>query len=260
MHKDHRHHSSHSDQQRTTEEAPVKPGYPEHPEEQDPSGRPPGAAANAEPSRGHGAAHEGHDKHAGHSVEMFRNKFWISLLLTLPTVIWGHMLPRLTGWHASMFPGSEWIAPVLGTAVFFYGGRVFLHGAWRELKDRLPGMMTLISLAITVAFVFSVVVTLGYPGMPLWEELATLVTVMLLGHWVEMRSIFQAQGALKELAKLLPSTAVRLRDGREEEVSIDELADGDLVLVRSGASVPLEPSPDLVDRDFSANGPRTSSG
>jgi P-type Cu2+ transporter len=124
--------------------------------------------------------------------------------------------------------------------VFFYGGRVFLQGAWRELQDRLPGMMTLISLAISVAFVFSVVVTLGYPGMPLWEELATLVTVMLLGHWIEMRSIFQAHGALQELAKLLPSTAVRLVDGREEEVSIDELADGDLVLIRPGASVPAD--------------------
>jgi P-type Cu2+ transporter len=228
-------------------EAPAEPGYPEHPEEAHPPGHLPGPATDAQPSRGHhhhaGRRHEehaGHDKHAGHSVEMFRDKFWLSLVLTIPTVIWGHMLPRLTGWHAPTFPGSEWIAPVLGTVVFFYGGRVFLQGAWRELQDRLPGMMTLISLAISVAFVFSVVVTLGYPGMPLWEELATLVTVMLLGHWIEMRSIFQAHGALQELAKLLPSTAVRLVDGREEEVSIDELADGDLVLIRPGASVPAD--------------------
>jgi P-type Cu2+ transporter len=228
-------------------EAPAEPGYPEHPEEAHPPGHLPGPATDAQPSRGHhhhaGRRHEehaGHDKHAGHSVEMFRDKFWLSLVLTIPTVIWGHMLPRLTGWHAPTFPGSEWIAPVLGTVVFFYGGWVFLQGAWRELQDRLPGMMTLISLAISVAFVFSVVVTLGYPGMPLWEELATLVTVMLLGHWIEMRSIFQAHGALQELAKLLPSTAVRLVDGREEEVSIDELADGDLVLIRPGASVPAD--------------------
>ncbi|HEV2131642.1 MAG TPA: HAD-IC family P-type ATPase, partial [Longimicrobiaceae bacterium] len=205
------------------EEPPAKPGYPEHPEEAHPP-----------------AGHEGHNKHAGHSVEMFPSKFWLSLLLTIPTVIWGHMLARLAGWHTPMFPGSEWISPVFGTIVFFYGGWVFLQGALRELKDRLPGMMTLISLAITVAFVFSLAVTLGYPGMPLWEELATLVTVMLLGHWIEMRSIFQARGALKELAKLLPSTAERIIGERTEKVPIEALADGDRVLIRPGASVPAD--------------------
>jgi len=188
----------------------------------------------------HGEAHAGHDKHAGHSVEMFRSKFWISLALTVPTILWGHMLARLMGRHEPLLPGARWIAPLFGTAVFIYGGRVFLHGALQELRDRLPGMMTLISLAICVAFVFSVAVALGYPGMPLWEELATLVTVMLLGHWIEMRSIFQAQGALKELAKLLPSTALREIDGRAEEVSIDMLRSGDLVLVRPGARVPAD--------------------
>ncbi|MBW3554067.1 MAG: heavy metal translocating P-type ATPase [Gemmatimonadetes bacterium] len=171
---------------------------------------------------------------------MFRRKFWLSLLLTIPTVIWGHMLMRLTGWHAPSFPGSEWIAPVFGTVVFLYGGLVFLRGAWRELQDRLPGMMTLISLAITVAFVFSAAVTLGYAGMPLWEELATLVTVMLLGHWMEMRSIQQAQGALQELAKLLPATATRVVDGTTEEVPIDALGVGDLLLVRPGEAVPAD--------------------
>ncbi|MEX2570963.1 MAG: heavy metal translocating P-type ATPase [Gemmatimonadota bacterium] len=171
---------------------------------------------------------------------MFRNRFWLTLALTIPTVLWGHMLPRLTGWSAPAFTGSEWIAPVFGTVVFFYGGWVFLQGAARELKDRLPGMMTLISLAITVAFVFSAAVTLGYPGMPLWEELATLVTVMLLGHWIEMRSIFQAQGALKELARLLPSTAERIVGERTEEVPADQLRSGDLVLIRPGASLPAD--------------------
>lgn len=190
--------------------------------------------------RGH-AAHAGvHDKHAGHSVEMFRNKFWISLALTIPTVVWGHMLMRLTGYRPPAFPGSQWIAPVCGTAVFLYGGRVFLQGARRELKDRLPGMMTLISLAIIVAFVFSAAVTLGFPGMPLWEELATLVTVMLLGHWIEMKSIFQAQGALKELARLLPDTAERLVGDRTETVPVDALRDGDLLLIRPGTSVPAD--------------------
>ncbi len=131
---------------------------------------------------------------------MFRDKFWISLLLTLPTLVWGHMLQRALGYTAPEFPGSHWIPALFGTAVFAYGGTPFLRGAGRELKDRLPGMMTLISLALAVAFVFSAAVTLGYPGMPLWEELATLVTIMLLGHWIEMRSISQAQGAQQELA------------------------------------------------------------
>ena len=157
--------------------------------------------------KGHGDHGDrgGHDRHAGHSVTMFRDKFWISFALTIPTLVWGHMLPGLIGYQPPPVPGSRWIAPVFGTAVFLYGGWVFIQGALRELKERLPGMMTLIALAISVAFVFSAAVTLGYPGMPLWDELATLVTVMLLGHWIEMRSIFQAQGAVKELAKLLPA-------------------------------------------------------
>jgi Cu2+-exporting ATPase len=190
--------------------------------------------------RGGHDAHAGHDKHAGHSVEMFRQKFWTSLALTIPTLLWGHMLERLTGRHAPLLPGGQWIAPLFGTAVFVYGGRVFLQGAARELRARLPGMMTLIALAISVAFVFSAAVALGYPGTPLWEELATLITIMLLGHWIEMRSIFQAQGALNELAKLLPSTAVREVDGRAEEVAITALRAGDVVLIRPGAGVPAD--------------------
>src|SRR3954464_5380489 len=145
---------------------------------------------------GPAAPDRAHDKHAGHSVEMFRDKFWVSLALTVPTLIWGHMLPRAFGFMAPHFPGSAWIPVVFGIAVFVYGGWVFTQGAVRELEDRLPGMMTLITLAISVALIFSAVVTLGYPGMPLWEELATLVTIMLLGHWIEMRSISQAHGAV----------------------------------------------------------------
>jgi P-type Cu2+ transporter len=192
------------------------------------------------PSAGHGGAHTGHDKHAGHSVAMFRDKFWISLLLTIPTLIWGHMLPRALGYTPPQIPGAGWIPPVLGTAVFVYGGWVFIQGAYHELRGRLPGMMTLIALAISVAFLFSAAVTLGYPGMPLWEELATLVTIMLLGHWIEMRSISQAQGALGELAKLLPSTAHRLRGEQIDEVPITQLRPGDLILVRPGESIPAD--------------------
>jgi len=186
------------------------------------------------------AEHAGHDKHAGHSVAMFRKKFWLTLVLTVPTLVWGHMLQAAFGYTAPHFPGSTWIPPIFGTAVFFYGGWVFIQGAARELRDRLPGMMTLISLAISVAFAFSAAVTLGYPGMPLWEELATLVTVMLLGHWIEMRSIQQAQGALKELAKLMPDTATRIVGERTEEVPVSELRDGDLVLIRPGAGIPAD--------------------
>jgi Cu2+-exporting ATPase len=186
------------------------------------------------------AEHSDHDEHAGHSVEMFRRKFWISLALTIPTLLWGHMLGRLAGRHAPLLPGGQWVAPLFGTAVFVYGGWVFVKGAVRELRARLPGMMTLIALAIAVAFVFSAAVALGYPGMPLWEELATLITIMLLGHWIEMRSIFQARGALEELAKLLPSTALRESEGRTEEVPITALRTGDMVLVRPGAAVPAD--------------------
>ena len=203
---------------------------------------PEGKDRHGDPHAGHGGhgGVAGHDRHAGHSVEQFRAKFWSSLLLTLPTLVWGHMIPRLTGVSPPAFPGSAWIAPVFGAAVFFHGGWVFVKGAWQELADRMPGMMTLISLAITVAFGFSLAVTIGFPGMPLWEELATLITIMLLGHWIEMRSIFQARGALHELARLLPAAAVRETAGREEEVPLSALVPGDRVLVRPGARVPAD--------------------
>ena len=181
-----------------------------------------------------------HDKHAGHSVAMFLDRFWFSLLLTIPTLVWGEMIPRALGFTPPSLPGSRWLPMAFGTTVFVYGGLVFLQGAWREIADRTPGMMTLISLAITVAFVFSLAVMLGFDAMPLWWELASLVTIMLLGHWMEMRSIAQAHGALDELAKLLPNTATRIEDGRMVEVPIDRLRDGDLVLVRPGASVPAD--------------------
>ncbi len=184
--------------------------------------------------------HRGHDRHAGHSVEMFRDRFWITLLLSVPTLVWSDMIQMWFGFRAPVFPGTNYIPAVFGTAVYLYGGWVFLAGGLRELRDRLPGMMTLISLAISVAFFFSLAVTLGYPGEALWWELATLVAIMLLGHWIEMRSIFQASGALRELAKLLPSTAQRVVGDRMEDVPISELRDGDLVLVRPGAGVPAD--------------------
>ena len=185
-------------------------------------------------------AHAGHDRHAGHSVSMFRDRFWLSLALSVPTLVWSPMVQDWLGFSAPSFPLSEYIPALFGTAVFLYGGLVFLRSAAGELRDRLPGMMTLISLAITVAFAYSLAVTLGWEGETLWWELATLVTIMLLGHWIEMRSIGQARGALKELAKLLPDMAVRVTDGGTEDVPVSELRDGDVVLVRPGASVPAD--------------------
>jgi P-type Cu2+ transporter len=189
-----------------------------------------------------GNAQGGHDRHEGHSVAMFRDRFWITLLLSIPTLVWSGMVQHMFGFAAPAFPGSQYVPALFGTAVYFYGGLVFVKGGLQELRDRLPGMMTLISLAITVAFVFSLAVTLGYPGESLWWELASLVTIMLLGHWIEMRSISQASGALRELARLLPSTAQRIVGEAIEDVETSALREGDLVLVRPGASVPADGS------------------
>ncbi len=197
--------------------------------------------AHHAPTQHEPVAHETHDRHAGHSSEMFRDRFWLSMVFTIPAVLWSEHIQMLLRYRAPAVPGATWIPAVFGTFVFLYGGRAFLQGAWRELKDRLPGMMTLISLAITVAFVFSWIVQLGLISADaLWWELATLVTIMLLGHWIEMRSIQRAQGALQELAKLLPDTATRLRDGAEEGVLVGDLRPGEVVLIRPGESVPVD--------------------
>ena len=186
------------------------------------------------------AAPAGHDRHAGHSVAMFRDRFWLSFALTIPVLIWSMDLQEWLGYMAPAFPGSEFMGAVLGTAVFLYGGPVFLRGARDELRDRQPGMMTLISLAITVAFATSLASTLGYFQIEIWWELATLITIMLLGHWLEMRSIAQAQGALDALAALLPDTAERITAEGTESVALAELREGDIVLVRPGARVPAD--------------------
>ena len=198
-------------------------------------------AARAAPAGGHEQhAAGGHDKHAGHSVAMFRDKFWLSLALTIPVVVLSHDIQNWFGYSIPMFPGYQYAAAVLGTVIFFYGGMVFIRGAQGELADRKPGMMTLISLAIVVAFVTSWAGTLGLFEVEIWWELATLITIMLLGHWLEMRSIAQAQGALSALAALLPDTAERVTGDGTEEVPTAQLRVGDLVLVRPGARVPVD--------------------
>lgn len=181
--------------------------------------------------------HAGHDKHAGHNPDMFRDRFWLSLVLTIPIVLYSHMIQMWLHFTMPEFAGSQWIPFILGTIIFFYGGTVFLKSAWGELKARLPGMMTLISLAILTAYIYSVATTFFISGTEFFWELATLIVVMLFGHWMEMRSVSNAQGALKELAKLLPDTA-ELVDGKQ--VPVSELKMGDVVLVRPGAQVPAD--------------------
>jgi P-type Cu2+ transporter len=191
----------------------------------------------------HHAGHSGnggHDKHAGHSVAMFRDRFWLSLVLTLPVVFYSEMIQEWFGYTAPSFPGSDWIAPVLGTVIFVYGGSPFLKGAVQEAKDRQPGMMLLIGMAITVAFVASAATTFGWFDLDFWWELAALITIMLLGHWMEMRAIGQARGALAALAELLPDEAERVISDGTETVSTAELRVDDVVLVRPGGRIPAD--------------------
>ncbi|MDT5039408.1 MAG: P-type Cu2+ transporter [Actinoplanes sp.] len=206
-----------------------------------------GAPAATSAAHDHGAGnatehggHAGHDKHAGHDPEAFRRKFWLSLALTMPIVVTSHMVMDWFGYSLD-FPAMDWVGPTLGTVVFFYGGWPFLVGAVSEIRDRTPGMMLLIAMAITVAYAASLATSLGVFDLDFWWELAALVTVMLLGHWQEMKAIGQAQGALAALAALLPDDADRVTAGGDiERVPVTDLSVGDTVLVRSGARVPAD--------------------
>jgi Cu2+-exporting ATPase len=185
-------------------------------------------------------AHGNHDRHAGHSVAMFRDKFWLSFALTIPVVFWSMDVQHWLRYSAPSFPGSKFIPAILGTVVFVYGGLVFIRGAWRELADHKPGMMTLISLAIVVAFGTSLAATFGVFEIDVWWELASLITIMVLGHWLEMRAISQARGALNALAALLPDTAERVTGTETQTVPISELKVDDVLLVRPGTRVPAD--------------------
>jgi Cu2+-exporting ATPase len=171
---------------------------------------------------------------------MFRDRFWLSFALTIPIVFWSTDVQRWLGYTAPSFPGSKFIPAILGTVVFLYGGLVFIRGAWGELADQKPGMMTLISLAIIVAFGTSLAATFGLFEIDVWWELASLITIMVLGHWLEMRAISQARGALNALAALLPDTAERVNGSDTESVPLSELRVGDVVLVRPGARIPAD--------------------
>jgi Cu2+-exporting ATPase len=196
----------------------------------------------SDPHAGHkiSGMHGSHDRHAGHSVAMFRDKFWLSFALTIPVVFWSTDVQHWFGYTAPSFPGSKFIPAILGTVVFVYGGLVFIRGARNELADHKPGMMTLISLAIIVAFGTSLAATFGLFEIDVWWELASLITIMVLGHWLEMRAISQARGALSALAALLPDTAERITGVDTQSVPLSELRIGDIVLVRPGARVPAD--------------------
>src|SRR5450759_2057488 len=196
----------------------------------------------ADPHAGHkmSKAHGNHDRHAGHSVAMFRDKFWLSFALTIPVIFWSTDVQHWLLYTAPSFRGSKFIPAILGTVVVVYGGLVFLRGAWGELADHKPGMMTLISLAIVVAFGTSLAATFGLFEIEVWWELASLITIMVLGHWLEMRAISQARGALNALAALLPDTAERVSGTDTQTVPISDLHLGDIVLVRPGGRVPVD--------------------
>src|SRR5450755_3588741 len=195
-----------------------------------------------DPPAGHkmSTSHGNHDRHAGHSVAMFRDKFWLSFALTIPVPFWSTDVQHWLRYTAPSFPGSKFVPAILGTIVFVYGGLVFIRGAWRELADQKPGMMTLISLAIIVAFGTSLAATFGLFEIDVWWELASLITIMVLGHWLEMRAISQARGALNALAALIPDTAERVTGADTQSVPLSELSIGDIVLVRPGARVPAD--------------------
>ncbi len=195
-----------------------------------------GSTSHGAPGHGEHSQHGGHGDHA----EMFRRRFWWNLLLSVPIIVTAHMIQDWFGYHLD-FPGDGLVGPVLGTIVFLYGGWPFLTGGVAEARSRQPGMMLLIAMAITVAFGASAATSLGLFDLDFWWELAALITIMLLGHWQEMKAIGQARGALAALAELLPDDAERVEpDGSIRKVSLEELAEGDVVLVRSGARVPAD--------------------
>lgn len=199
------------------------------------------AVVHGQPGMAHmeHVAHGG--EHAGHSEAMFSRPFWIALILTIPVLVYAPLLQDVFGYQAPTFPGSQWLSLVLASIIYWYCGWVFLNGMIAELRARRPGMMTLVGLAISTAYFYSLAITAGLVrGMPFYWELATLVTIMLLGHWLELRAVGSAQSALKELARLLPDMAERLVDGQSEQVPVSALQAGDLVLVRPGGQVPAD--------------------
>jgi Cu2+-exporting ATPase len=196
------------------------------------------------------AGHAGHD-HSAHDPAQFKRKFWWSLALTVPTLVFSTGLQDILNLDGPRFAGSQFIPALFGVVLFVYGGWVFISGGIQELRAKQPGMMTLIALAIVVAFGYSAAVTLGLQGMDFWWELATLITIMLLGHWIEMSAIMGAQNALGELAKLLPDEAELLHGDHTMIVPVGTLAIGDLVIVKPGSALPVDGQ--VVDGESDVN-------
>ncbi len=239
----HNHHNHNQIEKSTSQDETIYT-CPMHPEiQQDKPGMCPECGMQLVPAKKKSNAHKNHgdfNKHEGHSTNIFKMKFWVSFALSIPVVIYSDVAQKLLGFQAPVFPGSEYLQFALSSIIFFYGGWVFIASAYRELKAKLPGMMTLIALAISVAYFYSVAVTfLGGTGTLYWE-LATLITIMLLGHWIEMRAVSGAQGALKELSKLLPDEAEVIRDGKAVIIPLTELKKDDLVLVKPGGRIPAD--------------------
>ena len=205
---------------------------------------------SAETDGGHGHSHQAHaghgtHDHSGHHAHMvadFRRRFWLSMVLTVPVVLLSDMLQELFGVAGILtFPGDGYVQFAFSTVIFFYGGWPFLKGLWDESRDKQPGMMTLIAVAIAVAYVYSSAVVFGLSGKVFFWELATLIDIMLLGHWIEMRSVMGASAALESLVKLMPAEAHRLSgDGRMEDIPVTELKKGDRVLVKPGEKIPTD--------------------
>ncbi|EMA05152.1 copper-translocating P-type ATPase [Haloferax mediterranei ATCC 33500] len=237
------------------DEQPAHEHGTEHPHSHAEAEHPPYAADEHDHERHeHGVDYEdqrAHTDHTGHE-RMFRRRFWVSLVLSAPVIFFSEFIQDVFTYTAPTFPGSVWVTPVLSVIIFAYGGVPFLSMARTELENREPGMMMLISLAITVAFVYSIASLFLEGTTPFFWELVTLIDIMLLGHWMEMRSVRQASGALDELAKLMPDTAERVTEsGDTEEVPISDLTVGDVVLVRPGASVPADG--EVVEGDSSVD-------
>lgn len=186
-----------------------------------------------------GSMEHGHHDHHRHMIEDFRKRFFISIAVTIPVLLLSPLIQDILGFSFT-FPGDSYLLLLLASAIFFYGGWPFLKGIYDELKQKNPGMMTLIAIAISVAYIYSASVVLGLPGKPFFWEAATLIDIMLLGHWIEMRSVISASRALESLAKLMPDTAHRKAKGKTEDVALSELKKGDTVLIKPGEKIPAD--------------------
>lgn len=185
-------------------------------------------------------SHNNHHGHHEHMIEDFKKRFWVSLIITLPIIVLAPMIQELLGYQLR-FNGDRYVQFILSSVIFFYGGWPFLKGLADEIKKKAPGMMTLIALAISVAYFYSSAVVFGLDGKIFFWELASLIVIMLLGHWIEMKSVMGASNALQELAKMMPSTARRIKEGGEhEDVPIADLKSNDIILVRPGEKVPAD--------------------